>query len=375
MPIRLPIMELDSIARGAPDPDLRPVVAAAEKVAHVEDSAIFNGLPAAGIVGIIQASPHTPHKLPPDVTHLPRAILTARETLRQAGVDGPYALVLDAAYTAQVLAAAEDGYPLAKRLTEQVLDGPLVRAPAIEGGVLLSVRGGDYELTVGQDLSIGYAAHDPPDRRALPDRVVHVPRARSRRGGAPGALDASRGAVAMPFDDSAARSSLGMRATRPCAIDAGVDGVAVDQRLAVGQPADLVDEARRRAAHLRDRRVDRQLVVVARRAGGSARAPRRPAASGGASPRTRGSAPPPGAGTRCARSRSSAGSCRSRRTPSDRYRRRSRDSAPPRAAQPGSIMAAHLNRKRAIGARAFFFPLCSGPVNRMRPYGPPTASL
>jgi len=159
-PIRLPIMELDSIARGAPDPDLRAVVTAAERVAHVEDSAIFNGLAAAGIVGILPASPHHPHRLPPEVTHLPRAILTARETLRQAGVDGPYALALDAAYTAQVLAAAEDGYPLSKRLTEQVLDGPLVRAPAIEGGVLLSVRGGDYELTVGQDLSIGYAAHD-----------------------------------------------------------------------------------------------------------------------------------------------------------------------------------------------------------------------
>ena len=161
VPIRLPIMELDSIARGAPDPDLRAVVTAAEKVAQFEDSAIFNGLPEAGIVGILQASPHHAHKLPPDVTHLPRAILTASETLRQAGVDGPYALVLDAAYTAQVLAAAEDGYPLSKRLTEAVLDGPLVRAPAIEGGVLLSVRGGDYELTVGQDLSIGYAAHDP----------------------------------------------------------------------------------------------------------------------------------------------------------------------------------------------------------------------
>jgi uncharacterized linocin/CFP29 family protein len=161
MPIRLQIAELDSIARGAPDPDLRPVVAAAEKVAHMEDSAIFNGLPAAGIEGIIPASPHHAHKLPPEVTHLPRAILTARETLRQAGVDGPYALALDAPYTAQVLAAAEDGYPLSKRLTDAVLDGPLVRAPAIDGGVLLSVRGGDYELTVGQDLSIGYAAHDP----------------------------------------------------------------------------------------------------------------------------------------------------------------------------------------------------------------------
>jgi uncharacterized linocin/CFP29 family protein len=160
VPIRLPIMELDSIARGAPDPELRAVVTAAERVAHVEDSAIFNGLAAAGIVGILPASPHHPHRLPPDVTHLPRAILTASETLRQAGVDGPYALALDAAYTAQVLAATEDGYPLAKRLAEQVLDGPLVRAPAIDGGVLLSVRGGDYELTVGQDLSIGYAAHD-----------------------------------------------------------------------------------------------------------------------------------------------------------------------------------------------------------------------
>jgi uncharacterized linocin/CFP29 family protein len=59
-----------------------------------------------------------------------------------------------------VLAAAEDGYPLAKRITQQVLDGPLVRASAIEGGVLLSLRGGDYELHVGQDLSVGYGWHD-----------------------------------------------------------------------------------------------------------------------------------------------------------------------------------------------------------------------
>jgi uncharacterized linocin/CFP29 family protein len=39
-----------------------------------------------------------------------------------------------------------------------------VWAPAIQGGaVLLSVRGGDFELTVGQDLSIGYATHDRTD--------------------------------------------------------------------------------------------------------------------------------------------------------------------------------------------------------------------
>jgi uncharacterized linocin/CFP29 family protein len=160
VPIRLPIMELDSVARGATNPDLAAVVRAAEKVAHAEDAAIFNGFGPAGIAGIIPASPHAPHALAADVTQLPRTILAARETLRQAGVAGPYALVLDADRYAQVLAAAEDGYPLAKRLTQQVLDGPLVRATAIQGGVLLSLRGGDWELTVGQDLSIGYAHHD-----------------------------------------------------------------------------------------------------------------------------------------------------------------------------------------------------------------------
>ena len=153
-------------------------------MAHAEDGAIFNGLESAGIVGIIPASPHTAHKLPADVTRLPGTILAAKEALRQEGIAGPYALVIDSAYYAQLLAAAEDGYPVAKRITEQVLDGPLVRAAAIEGGVLLSVRGGDYELTVGQDLSVGYAAARPRNGRAVPHGIVHLPRARakSRRG-------------------------------------------------------------------------------------------------------------------------------------------------------------------------------------------------
>ncbi|MEP7051724.1 MAG: family 1 encapsulin nanocompartment shell protein, partial [Pseudomonadota bacterium] len=44
---------------------------------------------------------------------------------------------------------------------ERVSDGSLIWAPALaEGAVLMSTRGGDYELTVGQDLSVGYASHD-----------------------------------------------------------------------------------------------------------------------------------------------------------------------------------------------------------------------
>ncbi len=39
-------------------------------------------------------------------------------------------------------------------------DGEIIWAPAVEGAVLLSTRGGDYELYLGQDLSIGYQSHD-----------------------------------------------------------------------------------------------------------------------------------------------------------------------------------------------------------------------
>src|ERR1017187_6350470 len=52
VPIRLLQSELDSIPRGAVDPDLDPVVIAAEKAAHTEDSAIFNGFAPAHIEGI-----------------------------------------------------------------------------------------------------------------------------------------------------------------------------------------------------------------------------------------------------------------------------------------------------------------------------------
>jgi uncharacterized linocin/CFP29 family protein len=159
VPIKLSIMELDLVARGAEDPDLTAVVRAAEKVAHAEDDAIFNGLEAGGIRGLLSASPLPPHPLPADLTALPRVVLAARESLRQAGVSGPYALVLGADLYDQVLSTVHDGYPLPKQI-DQIIDRPIVRATAIDAGFVLSVRGNDYELWLGQDLSIGYAYHD-----------------------------------------------------------------------------------------------------------------------------------------------------------------------------------------------------------------------
>ncbi len=42
----------------------------------------------------------------------------------------------------------------------RVLDGEIIWAPAIDGAFLLSTRGGDFALRIGQDLSIGYRSHD-----------------------------------------------------------------------------------------------------------------------------------------------------------------------------------------------------------------------
>ena len=42
----------------------------------------------------------------------------------------------------------------------RVIDGEIIWAPAIDGGIVVSGRGGDYELRLGQDLSIGYLSHD-----------------------------------------------------------------------------------------------------------------------------------------------------------------------------------------------------------------------
>jgi uncharacterized linocin/CFP29 family protein len=159
-PFTLKILDLDYAARGARDLDLDAVVAVAERVAHAEDIAIFHGFEQARITGIIPASPHTPIDVKTNLGW-PRAVAAAKEVLRAAGINGPYALALGAQAYTEILADSEDGYPLRRRIEENLVDGSLVWAPALRGGaVLLSTRGGDYELTVGQDLSIGYAFHD-----------------------------------------------------------------------------------------------------------------------------------------------------------------------------------------------------------------------
>jgi uncharacterized linocin/CFP29 family protein len=151
--------ELDNVARGARDPDLEPLIEAATRLARAEDGAIFHGYKAAGIRGIIDNSPHKPLPISEDYQAYPGLVAEAERILRQSGVDGPFAIALGPRCYAGLMQATRGGYPLFE-LIRRILDGPVVWAPAVDGAVVLSMEGGDFQLTVGSDISIGYASHD-----------------------------------------------------------------------------------------------------------------------------------------------------------------------------------------------------------------------
>lgn len=150
--------EIDSVERGSGDADWQPIKDAARTLALTEDRTLLDGYPAAGIRGLRQATSLPRMALPDDVRTYPTAIAQAVSQLRIAGVDGPYAVLLGAAAYTGVSETADHGYPVLAHL-QRLVSGEIIWAPAITGAVVLSTRGGDFGLHLGQDVSIGYQSH------------------------------------------------------------------------------------------------------------------------------------------------------------------------------------------------------------------------
>ena len=159
VPFTISRQAADDVERGAKDPDWRPVKDAARTMAVAEDRAVFEGYQAAGIAGIRAASSNPALDLPADARQYPDTVSQALAALRLAGVGGPYALALSAAAYTAVSETSDHGYPVRDHLA-RLVDGPIIWAPAIDGGFVLSTRGGDYEMCLAQDLSVGYDSHD-----------------------------------------------------------------------------------------------------------------------------------------------------------------------------------------------------------------------
>ena len=149
---------VDDVERGAKDADWQPVKDAAKQIAFAEDHAVFEGFAAGAIAGVRTSLSNGAVPLPPEVRDYPNAVAQALGALRLAGVDGPYALLLSADDYTAVAETSDHGYPILEHLARVVDE--IIWAPAIDGAYLLSTRGGDYELHLGQDLSIGYVSHD-----------------------------------------------------------------------------------------------------------------------------------------------------------------------------------------------------------------------
>jgi uncharacterized linocin/CFP29 family protein len=163
-PFSLNREEIDDVARGAKDADWQPVKDAARQIAFAEDGAIFEGYRAAGVDGIRQGSSNPPVILPTDVRQYPAAIAQALSQLRVAGVDGPYSVVLSADAYTEVSETSDHGYPVIEHIKRQ-LTGDIVWGPAISGAIVLTTRGGDFSLHLGQDLAIGYLSHTDTEVR------------------------------------------------------------------------------------------------------------------------------------------------------------------------------------------------------------------
>ncbi len=157
-PFELDRQSIDDVERGANDSNWQPAKDAAREIAFAEDSAVFEGYAAAGIEGVRQGTSNPLMTLPADVREYPEAIAQGLSQLRLVGVNGPYSVVLGAdAYTA-LAETSDHGYPVLEHVKRLAID-KIIWAPAIAGAFVLTTRGGDFDLHIGQDVSIGYLSH------------------------------------------------------------------------------------------------------------------------------------------------------------------------------------------------------------------------
>jgi uncharacterized linocin/CFP29 family protein len=159
IPFEMSRAELDAIDRGARDPDLDNVTAAAREIAIAEDRAIFHGYEAAHITGICQKQAGEAVPLGSSHADYPLAVASALTKLRDEGVEGPFSVVLNEQLYKDLAARTDSGYPIISHV-QRLIDGEIVWAPGIDGGLVISLRGGDFELSVGQDFSLGYLDHN-----------------------------------------------------------------------------------------------------------------------------------------------------------------------------------------------------------------------
>jgi len=154
----LDLWELDNIERGAEDIDLSEMEKAAKQIAVFEEKAVYLGFKDAHIEGIKKSSPHDPIPYSGKTEDILETVSTGLAILADSSISGPYALIVGPDLWKAIYSYVK-GYPLKNQL-ERIIEGPVILNPTTNDSFLVSARGGDMKLVLGQDLSIGFHSHD-----------------------------------------------------------------------------------------------------------------------------------------------------------------------------------------------------------------------
>ncbi|HJQ84950.1 MAG TPA: family 1 encapsulin nanocompartment shell protein [Candidatus Binatia bacterium] len=151
---------IDAFERGSRVLDTSPAEQAAREVALAEDDLAFHGGP--GSVGFLraEAGPKTGLGDWSNAGQVAADLVGAVAKLDEAGIAGPYAAVLDPSrFYAYLRAAAERRLSTEADRLEGLFNG-IHRSSVIRGGGVFSLRGNDFLIVVGGDLTVGYRHHD-----------------------------------------------------------------------------------------------------------------------------------------------------------------------------------------------------------------------
>ena len=157
-PFELNLWELDNLERGAKDIDLTPLEEAAREISLFEERAIYQGFEPANIKRLRNAAQAEPVSIPENTNDFLKQIGNQIIQLGRNAVEGPYSLVITEKEWINLINLSQ-GYPILLQLKE-ILGGHVLINHSNHNSFLVSNRGGDYELVLGQDISLGYDGHD-----------------------------------------------------------------------------------------------------------------------------------------------------------------------------------------------------------------------
>jgi uncharacterized linocin/CFP29 family protein len=148
---------LDNIERGARDLNLDAVINSCREIAAFEEKAIYDGFAPGSIIGLEQSVKSQRIQISLDINAVVDAVSKAQEQMQKDGVGGPANLVVSPTLWG-FLAYCVPGGTLRSTI-ESEIGGHVIYAEFLKDALLVSNRGGDLELTVGQDFAIGYHSH------------------------------------------------------------------------------------------------------------------------------------------------------------------------------------------------------------------------